>query len=408
MNIDDTTGSSGIGDDRDYGNYEAYQRRSAGVLMHTYNRIPIAFSHGEGAYIYDESGNRYLDFLAGIAVNALGYAHPALTKAVVEQAGRLWHCSNYFEIPRQIRLAEKLTAHTGFSKAFFCNSGTEANEAALKLARKWGKQHGGGTKIIAMHKSFHGRTVGALSVTGQVKYQKSFVPLMGDVGFVPFNDTAALRETVNEDICAVIVEPIQGEGGINPAKQEFLESARQLCNDYGALLIFDEVQCGLGRTGSLCAFERYGVRPDVLTLAKGLGGGFPIGALLTTEEHAIFEPGDHAATFGGNPMAAAAGLAVITELAENGVVENAAEAGAYLSERLSELSASKKNIREVRGAGLMIGIELTEAAGPYVDACRSEGLILGKAGENVLRLVPPLIIGKKEVDAAVEMLQKVL
>lgn len=385
-----------------------YPQRSAEVLMHTYKRIPIAFSHGEGVHLYDEEGKRYLDFLAGIAVNALGYSHPALIRAVREQSERLWHVSNLFENPLQIRLAEKLIEHSGFSKAFFCNSGTEANEAALKLARKYGRLNGSGTKIIAAQKSFHGRTVGSLSVTGQSKYQKQFAPLMGNVGFVPFNDSAALRETVDEDTCAIIVEPLQGEGGIHPATDEFLRTARQLCDANEALLIYDEVQCGLGRTGRLFAYEQSGIRPDVVTLAKALGGGFPIGAVLCSEEAAVFEPGDHAATFGGNPLACSAALAVFTELAEHGVAENAGEVGAYLRERLEELAAHTRRIREIRGMGLMIGIELDEAASPVMNACLERGLIVGKAGERVLRLVPPLVISRENVDTAVSILDDVL
>jgi len=376
--------------------------------MHTYKRIPIAFSHGEGVHLYDENGKCYLDFLAGIAVNALGYGHPALIRALREQSEKLWHVSNLFEIPQQIRLAEKLIAHSDFSKAFFCNSGTEANEAALKLARKYGRLNGSGSQIIAAHKSFHGRTVGSLSVTGQSKYQKQFAPLMGDVGFVPFNDSAALRETVDEDTCAIILEPLQGEGGIHPAGDEFLRTARRLCDANDALLMFDEVQCGLGRTGTLFAYEQSGVRPDVVTLAKALGGGFPIAAVLCTEKAAVFEPGDHAATFGGSPLACAAATAVFIELAENGVTENAAKVGAYLHERLGELAERKRRIREIRGIGLIVGIELDEAASPTMNACLERGLIVGKAGDNVLRLVPPLIITREDVDTAISILEEVL
>lgn len=388
--------------------YQEYAERSSRVLMHTYKRIPIAFSHGEGAYLYDEEGNRYLDFLAGIAVNALGYRHPALTKAVTEQAQKLWHCSNLFEIPRQIELAEALVRHSDFDKAFFCNSGAEANEAALKLARKWGKLNGNGSEIVAMHKSFHGRTVGALSATGQEKYRKSFTPLMEDVGFIPFNDVTALRETVNDDTCALIIEPLQGEGGIHPAEKRFLEEARELCDENNALLIFDEVQCGLGRTGELFAYQHFGVRPDVVTLAKALGGGFPIGAMLATEEASVFEAGDHAATFGGNPLASSAGLAVITELAENGVAARVSETAAYLREKLDVLAEKSSKIREIRGIGLMLGIELSEPASPAMNECREQGLIVGKAGDNVIRLVPPLIIGTEEIDEAAAILENVL
>ncbi len=387
---------------------EEYARRSGEVLMHTYCRLPIAFDHGEGVYLYDTEGKAYLDFLAGIAVNALGYGHPALIEAMEGQMHKLWHCSNYFEIPSQIALAEKLLSCSDFDKGFFCNSGTEANEAAVKLARKWGGLHGGGTKLLAMEKSFHGRSIGSLSLTGQEKYQKSFRPLMGNVEFVPFNDISALEKAMNEEVCGLFIEPLQGEGGIHPAEQEFLRAARRLCDRDKALLIFDEVQCGLGRTGKLFAYSCFGVLPDVVTLAKALGGGFPIGAVLARENAAVFEPGDHAATFGGNPLATAVGLAVITELTERGLVERAEKTAGYLSEKLSRLAEEKALIKEVRGIGLMLGIDLHEAAGPYVDSCREEGLIVGKAGDTVLRLVPPLVIGKNDVDAAIDILGRIL
>ncbi len=386
---------------------EEYARRSGEVLMHTYSRLPIAFDRGDGVHLYDSDGKVYLDFLAGIAVNALGYGHPALIEALEGQMHKLWHCSNYFEIPSQIALAEKLVAHSEFDRAFFCNSGTEANEAALKLARKWGGLHGGGTKLIAMERSFHGRSIGSLSLTGQEKYQKNFRPLISEVEFVPFNDIAALETAMSPEVCGLFIEPLQGEGGIHPAQREFLEAARRLCDKNDALLIFDEVQCGLGRTGTLFAYSHFGVIPDVVSLAKGLGGGFPIGALLSVEKAAVFEPGDHAATFGGNPLATTVGLAVVTELTERGLVEEAAEISRYLSEKLSMLAEEKALIKEVRGIGLMLGIDLHEAAGPYVDRCREEGLIVGKAGDTVLRLVPPLVITKRDVDSAVAILDKV-
>ncbi len=385
-----------------------YARRSSEVLMHTYKRIALSFSYGEGVRLYDEEGKEYLDFLAGIAVNSLGYRHPALTKAVVEQAEKLWHCSNLFEIPSQIALAEKLVALSDFSKVFFCNSGTEANEAAIKLARKHGKLNGGGGTIVAMQKSFHGRSMGSLSVTGQAKYRRDFAPLIDDVGFVPFNDCTALEETVDEDTCAVIIEPIQGEGGIHPADSEFLHKARELCSRNNALLIFDEVQCGLGRTGELFAYSHSAVVPDVVTLAKGLGGGFPIGAVLAGEEAAVFEPGDHAATFGGNPMATTAGLAVIEELGENGLIGHVGDVSDYLHKKLHTLSERSSKIREIRGKGLMIGIELSEPAGPLMQSCLDRGLIVGKAGDTVLRLVPPLVIEKEDVDTAIEVLEELL
>ncbi|MDZ7793486.1 MAG: acetylornithine transaminase [Spirochaetia bacterium] len=383
--------------------------RSKKVLMNTYSRFPITLTEGAGVYAKDDHGGEYLDFLAGIAVNALGHAHPALSKAISEQAQKMLHCSNLYHIPQQTKLAEKLVQHSSFDKVFFCNSGTEAIESALKLARKWGKtQKNGAAKIIAMEHSFHGRTIGALSLTGQEKYQKSFKPLMPEVEFVPFNDIDALSNAVDEDSCAVILEPVQGEGGIFPARQKYLQEVRRICSETDTLLLFDEVQCGLGRTGTLFAHQYYEVEPDAVALAKGLGGGFPIGALLAKERVAVFEPGDHASTFGGNPLASAASLALLTELTDGGVVKHSREVGAYLHEKLSSLATVNPRIKEIRGVNLMIGIQLDRDAGPYVDKCHKEGLLVGKAGPDVLRLVPPLIIEKEHIDTAVDILTEVL
>ncbi len=382
--------------------------RSKKVLMNTYSRFPLTLTEGSGVYAKDDHGNEYLDFLAGIAVNALGHAHPSLTTAIAEQAGKMLHCSNLYHIPQQTELAEKLVEHSSFDKAFFCNSGTEAIESALKLARKWGGLNkNGAAKIVAMEHSFHGRTIGALSLTGQVKYQKAFKPLMPAVEFVPFNDIDALAAAVDDSTCAVILEPVQGEGGIFPARQKYLQEVRRICNSSDSLLLFDEVQCGLGRTGTLFAHQYYEVEPDAVALAKGLGGGFPVGALLAKERAAVFEPGDHASTFGGNPLAAAAALAVITQLT-GGLVEHSREVGAYLHEKLSGLAMSTPRIQEIRGVNLMIGIQLDRDASPYVEKCQKAGLLVGKAGPDVLRLVPPLIIEKEHVDKAIEVLSSVL
>lgn len=378
--------------------------RSKKVLMNTYSRFPLTLTEGSGMYVKDEHGNEYLDFLAGIAVNVLGHAHPALSNAITNQAGKMLHCSNLYHIPKQTELAEKLVEHSSFDKAFFCNSGTEAIESALKLARKWGGLNkNGAAKIVAMEHSFHGRTIGALSLTGQEKYQKAFKPLMPGVEFVPFNDIDALASAVDESTCAVILEPLQGEGGIFPARQKYLQQVRQLCNGTDTLLLFDEVQCGLGRMGSLFAHHYYEVEPDAVALAKGLGGGFPIGALLAKERAAVFEPGDHASTFGGNPLASAAALAVITELT-GGLIEHSRDVGAYLQKKLSELATGNPRIREIRGVNLMIGIQLDGDASSYVEQCQKAGLLVGKAGPDVLRLVPPLIIETEHVDKAVDIL----
>ncbi len=383
--------------------------RSKKVLMNTYSRFPLTLTEGTGVYAKDEHGNEYLDFLAGIAVNILGHAHPALTRAIGDQAQKMVHCSNLYHIPQQTELAEKLVQNSSFDKAFFCNSGTEAIESALKLSRKWGGiNKNGAAKIVAMDHSFHGRTIGALSLTGQEKYQKAFKPLMPEVQFVPFNDIDALSAAIDESTCAVILEPVQGEGGIFPARKKYLQEVRNLCDHSDTLLVFDEVQCGLGRTGALFAHHYYDVEPDVVALAKGLGGGFPIGALLAKERAAVFEPGDHASTFGGNPLAASAALSVLNELIDGKVVEHSRKVGAYLHEKLSVLATENPRIIEVRGVNLMIGIQLDREAAPYVDKCQKAGLLVGKAGANVLRLVPPLIIENEHVDTAVNILTEVL
>lgn len=382
--------------------------RSKKVLMNTYSRFPLTLTEGAGVYAKDEHGTEYLDFLAGIAVNALGHAHPTLSKAISEQVQKMLHCSNLYHIPQQVELAEKLIEHSSFDRAFFCNSGTEAIESALKLARKWGAiNKDGAAKIVAMEHSFHGRTIGALSLTGQEKYQKPFKPLMPGVQFVAFNDIDALADAVDESTCAVILEPVQGEGGIFPARQKYLQEVRSLCTSRETLLLFDEVQCGLGRTGTLFAHQYYEVEPDAVALAKGLGGGFPVGALLAKERAAVFEPGDHASTFGGNPLASAAGLAVINELT-GGLIAHSREVGAYLHESLSVLATNNPRIQEIRGVNLMIGIQLDRDAAPYVEKCHKAGLLVGKAGADVLRLVPPLIIEKEHVDKAMKILATAL
>ncbi len=383
--------------------------RSSNVLMGTYARWPVVPVRGDGMYLTAEDGTQYLDFLAGIAVTVLGHSHPRVTEAIREQAGTLLHCSNLFHIPSQVRLAETLLKHSDFSRAFFCNSGTEAVESALKLARLWGKEKkGGAAKIVAMEHSFHGRTVGALSLTGQEKYRAPFEPLMTAVEYVPFNNTAALEQAVNEETCAVIVEPVQGEGGIYPASENFLRTARELCDRENALLLFDEVQCGMGRTGSLFAYQHFGVLPDVVCMAKGLGGGFPIGAMLAVSRADLFAPGHHAATFGGNPLACAAAQATLEALVEGGVLESGRRGSKELWRRLDTLARSNSRITELRGIGLMIGIELDGPAAPVVDACRDMGLLVGKAGDNVVRLVPPLILERVHIETAVEILEAAL
>jgi len=383
--------------------------RGAKVLMNTYSRFPISLVEGKGMYVTDEHGKEYLDFLAGIAVNVLGHAHPTLLKAISDQAGKMIHCSNLYNIPQQTLLAEKLINASAFDKAFFCNSGTEANEAAIKLARKWGKIHKNGAyKILALDHSFHGRTIGALSLTGQKKYQESFIPLMPGADFVPLNDLETLASSIDKNTCAVIIEPVQGEGGIYPARKNYLQELRKICNETDTLLIFDEIQCGLGRTGSLFAYQYYEVEPDIVTLAKALGGGLPIGAILAKDSAAVFEPGDHASTFGGNPLVTAAALVVLTELIDNDLVGKARKAGSYLQLKLNGLADSLSIIKEVRGVNLMIGIEIDGEAGEVIEKCHQEGLLIGKAGTNVLRLVPPLIVEEKHIDTCIATIDRVL
>ncbi len=379
------------------------------VLMHTYNSIPITFVSGKGCYVTDSEGNEYLDFLAGIAVNSLGYNHSAFNKAVEAQLKAIIHFSNLFYSGQQIELAEKLTENSSFDKAFFCNSGTESVESALKLARKYGKKYKNGAwKIVAMKQSFHGRTTGSLSLTGQIKYQESFLPLLPGISFADFNNFESLKSKIDSETCAVILEPIQGEGGIYPAEKEYLIKVRDLCSKENIALIFDEVQCGIGRTGKLFAHEHYSVVPDIICLAKGLGGGLPIGSILSTEKYNIFEPGDHAATFGGNPLVCSGALAVLNELTDNNLLVHAEKAGIYLNKKLEHLKSKHSEILSVRGKGLMMGIELSIDAGKIVSDCREKGLLLATAGKSVIRFVPPLIVSEKEIDTAIDIIDSAL
>ncbi len=377
-------------------------------VMRTYARMPVVFVRGDNCFLYDVEGKEYIDLVAGIAVNGLGHCHPKVVSAICEQASELMHTSNLYYTLQQPKLAEILTQISGMSRAFFCNSGAEANEAAIKLARKAAKKSGNPNKfeIVTAEQSFHGRTMGAVSATAQPKYQKPFEPLIPGFKAVPFNDTKSLLAAVNENTCAVMLEPVQGESGVHPADREFMIAARECCDKYNAALIFDEVQTGLGRTGKMFAFEHYGVRPDVLTLAKTLGGGFPIGCCLARDKWAeVFEPGDHACTFGGNPLACAAALAAVREIKDGGWVANAERVGTHFREQLSHLPG----IREVRGLGLMIAVEFDEPKAKSVATCALEkGLIVNSIGEHVLRFVPPLTITTELVDRAVAILWECL
>jgi len=376
-------------------------------LMNTTNRYPLVFESGRDMYMTDENGREYLDFMSGVAVNCLGHTNELLVKAIIaEQAGKIIHTSNYYWNLPQVSLAEKLVENSCFDKVFFCNSGAEAIEACLKLARKYGSASGK-YEIVSMYNSFHGRTYGALTATGQEKYHKGFEPMLPGFKYAVFNDIESLKNAVTDKTAAVLLEPVQGEGGIIPADKEYLRAARELCDEKGALLIFDEIQCGMGRTGSLFAYQSYGVEPDIMALAKGLGGGVPIGAALAKDKCAVFVPGEHASTFGGNPLATAAGCAVMDALL-GGVLQNAFETGNYLGEKLTELKEKHGDIKDTRGVGLMRGIELGGPAAPVIDRCIENGLLLINAGANVVRLAPALIVTKADIDKAIGIISAAL
>lgn len=392
----------------------------AQVMVQTYKRPEVVFTHGQGCYLYDSDGQAYLDFAAGIAVNALGHADPEWVQAVSEQAGLLTHVSNLYHTAPQVQLAQRLVGNSFADRVFFCNSGTEANEAALKFARKWAKKEEGEegdashsafrnskSKIVAFSGGFHGRSYGSLSVTYKAQYREPFAPLLPGVLFAPFNDLEAAAEAIDDETCAVIAEPVQGEGGVNPARFEFLPWLRQLCDQHNALLIFDEVQCGLGRSGKLWAHELYGVTPDIMTLAKPLANGLPIGAVLVTERvAAVLQPGDHGSTFAGGPLVCRAGMVVFDRVNQPAFLDAVAAKGQYLKELLWQLPLGQ--VTAVRGAGLLVGVELNRPVAPIIVAARAKGLILINAGENVLRLAPPLIVTREEIETAVAIIKECL
>ena len=384
---------------------------AARVLATTYAQFPLALVRGAGARVWDADGAEYLDFVAGIAVTALGHCHPQVTAALQAQAQTLLHVSNLYYIEPQIQLAKLLCRHSFADRAFFCNSGAEANEAAIKLARKYAKDHLSTDRyeIICMHGSFHGRTLAALTATGQAKYHHGFEPLVPGFKHVPFNDLKAVERAMDSRTCAVMVEPVQGEGGVVVPDPGYLPGLRRLCDAAGALLILDEVQVGMGRIGSLFAYQQANIEPDILTLAKALANGVPIGALLAKEAVAAsFTPGTHAATFGGNPLATAAAVAVVTTMLEERIPEHAARIGKYCMERLEALRARHPRIREVRGKGLLIGIEIDGSARDVVRRCMARGLLTLTAGDTVVRLTPPLIVTEADVDRAVAILGQAL
>jgi acetylornithine/N-succinyldiaminopimelate aminotransferase len=370
-------------------------------VMNTYSRLPVSFTHGKGVWLWDDAGRRYLDALAGIAVNTLGHAHPKLVHAVTEQVGRLIHVSNLYGITEQEKLADKLAAISGMDNVFFCNSGCEANEAAIKIARLYGHKKGiEAPAIVVMDKAFHGRTLATLSATGNRKVQKGFEPLVPGFVRVPFNDIDAVRKVaaVDRNIVAVLVEPIQGEGGINISSLQYLRDLRDVCDRQGWLLMVDEVQCGLGRTGRWFVYQHAGVLPDVMPLAKGLGSGLPIGACLARGAAAqVFEPGNHGSTFGGNPLACAAALTTLQIIEEEALLENAARMGELLLSGLRDQLAGVRGIAEIRGHGLMIGIELDRPCGVLAGRALDEGLLINVTMDNIVRLLPALVIGEAEV-----------
>ncbi len=392
-------------------NNAAWIERAEKVIAATYGRYPVAMVRGQGCRIWDADGNTYLDFLAGVAVNNLGHCHPKVVAAIREQAEQLIHCSNFYQIPPQIELAEKLCATAFAGKVFFCNSGAEANEAAIKLARKFSRDHKGENRyqIITALGSFHGRTMATISATGQEKVRIGFTPALEGFRYVPFGDFAELEKAVTPQTCAVMLEPIQGEGGVVVPPEGYLRKVRALCDQRDLLLIFDEVQTGCGRTGHLYAWQHEKVQPDIMTLAKGLGGGVPIGAMLARDSVAAsFGPGSHGSTFGGNPLATAAALAVMKELTEGKVLDNCTAMGAYLRLGLEQLKKDFAFVREVRGHGLMLGMELEIDGAPLVQRALELGLLINCTVGKVLRFVPPLTVGREEIDRALEILRRVL
>jgi acetylornithine/N-succinyldiaminopimelate aminotransferase len=391
---------------------EAYMEKAEQALLHTYNRFPVVFDHGEDVYLYDTDGKKYLDFMAGIAVSALGYSNETFKTALKNQVDSLLHVSNLYYNTPTAEAAEKILKVSGMDRVFFTNSGTEAIEGAMKAAKKyaWSRDGHAGHEIIAMNQSFHGRSLGALSVTGTKHYQEPFEPLIPGIRFADFNDLESVRAQVTDKTCAILLETLQGEGGIYPATQEFLEGVRAICDEHDILLILDEIQCGMGRTGYMFAWQKYGIRPDIMTVAKAIGSGIPVGAFLMTQRVAdrSLAPGDHGTTYGGNPLAGCAVSTVLDQFAELNLTENAKTVGAYLEKRLDELVARHKCVTGRRGMGLIQGLVLTVKPGDVILAALKKGLLVISAGSDVLRIVPPLVIREEHVDEMFGILDAVL
>ncbi len=388
-----------------------YMERAENAVLHTYNRFPVVLDRGEGVRLYDLEGKEYLDFGAGIAVFALGYGNKAYNQALKDQIDKVIHTSNLFYNVPMVEAAEKLLKASGLSKVFFTNSGTEAIEGAIKAARKyaWLKDQSTDHEIIAMHHSFHGRSLGALSVTGNAHYQEPFKPLIGGIRFADFNDLDSVKAQITEKTCAIILEPVQGEGGIYPASREFLQGLRKLCDEKDILLILDEIQCGMGRTGTMFAFQSYGVMPDIMTCAKALGCGVPVGAFVLNEKTAgnSLAPGDHGTTYGGNPLACCAVSKVFDLFEEEKILEHVQETAPYLEEKLDKLVEKYDFLTERRGKGLMQGLVVSgRTVGEIINKAIENGLFVLSAGSDVLRFVPPLIITKADIDEMVEKLEK--
>ena len=382
--------------------------RDQSSYLPTFKRFPIAFERGKGAWLWDVEGKKYLDLLAGIAVNSIGHCHPELEKAIAKQAGTLMHVSNFFVSEPQVNLAEKLTKLSGLPRVFFTNSGAESVEGAIKVARKYAHSKGRGGTVISMQNSFHGRTLATIA-TGQVKYQKGFEPIPTGFFQIPFHDFEALQTKLNKDVAAVIIELIQGEGGIKPADIAFVKQLRKICDEQDILLIFDEIQTGIGRTGKWFAKDQYSIQPDIMTLAKGLGGGMPIGAFLCNDKVSkAIEFGDHGTTFGGNPLACAAALAVIEVIENENLCDNASQMGDFLTKSLKELASKHSQIKEIRGKGLMIGVEMDKPAALLVKMLLDKGVVSNATAENVLRLVPPLIINQTELEFGINQIDDCL
>ena len=394
------------------GQMQEYINEAEAALLHTYNRYQVVFDHGEGVHLYDIEGKSYLDFVSGIGVFALGYGNKEYNDAVKAQVDKILHTSNYYYNVPAIEAAKAVKKASGMDRVFFTNSGAEAVEGAIKTARKYAYLKDGRTdhEIIAMEHSFHGRTMGALSVTGKKAYREAFEPMIGNIRFAEYNDIESVKALVNEKTCAILMETVQGEGGIYPGQESFLKEVRALCDEKDILLIFDEIQCGMGRTGEYYAWQRYGVKPDVMTTAKALGCGVPVGAFLMTEkvgQHSLVA-GDHGTTYGGNPLAGAAIVEVFRQFEDKKVLENVRRVGAYLYKKLDEIAAAQTDVVEHRGVGLIQGLEFDHPVAEIINKALDKGLVLINAGTNIIRFLPPLVITEADVDAMLEILKECL